>query len=428
MTEAFSSVQISYRRVNFMSNELAVSGGTPVRNTQINPWPSWPVNTEEEWESKIEPLLQEVYLSANEGSGGMMIPAFNARFARYSGTNHAIFMPHGTDSISAALAGALNLDGFSDGGEVIVPNYTFVATASAVLERRCTVAFVDIDADTFTIAPEAVEAAIQPGTTRAILPVHLGGHPADMGALREIAQRYNLAIIEDCAQAHGAEYQTKKVGSLGDVGAFSFQSSKNLTSGEGGIVTTNDKDIYARVHAFMNVGRPPGGARWEYPRLGWNYRPSEYLAAILQVRLEQLETQTVLRNQNAAYLSNALATITGIVPPKLASWVTKHGYHLYCLKYDSERFGGRPRGEFVNVLASEGVPCSIGYRSPLSQEPGMAHVAEKYPSLIRTLPSPNTERICQQSVWLFQNLFLGSERDMDDIVTAISKIQHAWNP
>ncbi|MDE0087579.1 MAG: DegT/DnrJ/EryC1/StrS family aminotransferase [Candidatus Poribacteria bacterium] len=409
-----------------MSNQLAISGGTPVRDIQTHPWPSWPSNTSDEWESKIEPLLREVYLSGNEGSGGAMIPRFCEQYAQYSGTNYALFMPHGTDSISAALAGALDLDGFSDGGEVIVPNYTFVATASAVLERNCTVAFVDVCPDTFTIDLDAVEAAIRP-ETRAILPVHLGGHPADMGALQEIAQRHQLKIIEDCAQAHGAEFQTKKVGSLSDVGAFSFQASKNLTSGEGGMVTTNDKDIHDRVCAFMNVGRAPGGARWEYPRLGWNYRPSEYLAAILSVRLELLEEQTNLRNRNASYLSNALEAIPGITPPELAKWATKHGYHLYCMKYNPEGFGGKSRQEFVNALSAEGIPCSIGYRSPLSEEPGMAHVAEKYPHLIRSLPCPNAELVCEQSVWLFQNLLLGSESDMDQVVDAISKIHRAWN-
>lgn len=409
-----------------MSNQLAISGGTPVRNTESESWPAWPLNTPEEWELKIEPLLRAVYLSGNEGIGGTMIERFSEQYARYSGTSYARFMPHGTDSISAALAGALDLDGFSDGGEVIVPNYTFVATASAVLERRCTVAFVDISPETFTINPEAVEAAIRP-ETRAILPVHLGGHPADLGALQQIAQRHQLAIIEDCAQAHGAEYQRKKVGSLSDVGAFSFQASKNLTSGEGGMVTTNDKDIHDRVCAFMNVGRAPGGARWEYPRLGWNYRPSEYLAAILQVRLALLEAQTDLRNRNATYLSNALETIYGITPPKLAPWVTKHGYHLYCLKYNPEGFGGKSRQEFVNALAAEGVPCSIGYRAPLSQEQGMTHVAQKYPHLIRTLPCPNAALVCEQSVWLFQNLLLGSEADMAQVVEAITKIQHAWH-
>lgn len=408
-----------------MSNQLAISGGTPVRNIKTHPWPSWPIRTSGEWESKIEPLLQDVYMSGNEGSGGAMIPRFCEQYAQYSGTNYALFMPHGTDSISAALAGALDLDGFSDGGEVIVPNYTFVATASAVLERNCTVAFIDVCPDTFTIDPKEVAAAIRP-ETRAILPVHLGGHPADMGTLQEIAKRHQLKIIEDCAQAHGAEFQTKKVGSLSDVGAFSFQASKNLTSGEGGMVTTNDKDIHDRVCAFMNVGRAPGGARWEYPRLGWNYRPSEYLAAILLVRLELLEAQTDLRNKNAAYLSHALEAIPGITPPELAKWVTKHGYHLYCMKYNPEDFGGKSRQEFVNALSAEGIPCSIGYRSLLSEEPGMAHVAEKYPHLIRSLPCPNAELVCEQSVWLFQNLLLGSESDMDQVVDAISKIHRAW--
>lgn len=409
-----------------MSNKLAISGGTPVRDLKTHPFPTWPLNNKDEWESKIEPLLRDVYMSRNEGSGGTMIPRFCEEYAAYTGTNYAVFMPHGTDSISAALAGALDLDGFSDGGEVIVPNYTFVATASAVLERRCTVAFVDILPDTFTIDPQAVEAAITPNT-RAILPVHLGGNPADMETLQEIATKHNLVIIEDCAQAHGAEYHTKKVGSLSNVGAFSFQASKNLTSGEGGMVTTNDKDIHDRVCAFMNVGRAPGGARWEYPRLGWNYRPSEYLAAILIVRLELLETQTILRNRNATYLTNALESIHGITPPILPPWATKHGYHLYCMKYNPQGFGGKTQVDFVKALSAEGIPCSTGYRSPLSKEPGMAHVGSQYPHLIRTLPCPNTELVCGQSVWLFQNLLLGSETDMDQVVNAITKIHNAWN-
>ncbi len=409
-----------------MANKLAIDGGTPVRNLQAKPWSPWPLNTTEEWESEVEPKLREVYLSATEGIAGGKAEELGEKYARYSGTNYAVLMPHGTDAISAALAGALDLDGFGDGGEVIVPDYTFVATASAVLDRRCTVAFVDIDPDYFTIDPEAVEAAIDPNRTRAILPVHLGGHPADMDALRQIAQKHGLALIEDCAQAHGAEYQNKKVGSLSDAGAFSFQSSKNLTSGEGGMVTTNDKDIGDRVHAFMNVGRAPGGARWEYPRLGWNYRPSEYLAALLLVRLEKLEAQTDRRNANAAYLSTGLEEIEGITPPKLAPWVTKHGYHLYCIKYSPDGFGGKSRSKFVEALSQEGISCSIGYRSPLSQEPGIAHVAQKYPHLIRETPCPHTEKVCQESVWLFQNQLLGSRGDMDDVVEAVVKIQRAW--
>ena len=187
-----------------MASQLAISGGTPVRDTQKDPWPISPLTGVEEWESEIEPRLREVYLSATEGLGGQKIEELNEKYAEYTGTKYAMFMPHGTDAISAALAGALDLDGFGDGGEVIIPNYTFVATASAALDRNCTIAFVDIDPDNFTVDPAAVEAAIDPNRTRAILPVHLGGHPAHMEALRQIADRYGLSIVEDCAQAHGA--------------------------------------------------------------------------------------------------------------------------------------------------------------------------------------------------------------------------------
>jgi len=254
----------------------------------------------------------------------------------------------------------------------------------------------------------------------------LGGHPANMEALRRIADKHGLKIVEDCAQSHGAEVNGRKVGSLGDAGAFSFQSSKNLTSGEGGMVTTNDKDTHDRVHAFMNVGRAPGGARWEYPRLGWNYRPSEYLAALLIPRLAKLEAQTDHRNANAAYLATELKQIEGITPPKLGPWVTKHGYHLYGMKYNPEGFGGKPRSDFLRALSAEGVPCSSGYGAPLSREAGMAHLAQKYPELIRELPCPVVERVCQESVWLFQNLLLGSQQDMDDVVEAVAKIQRTW--
>ena len=409
-----------------MASQLAIDGGTPVRDTKQKRWPGWPAVSVQEWESEIEPRMREVYLSATEGISGGKALELGEKYAAYSGTKYATFMPHGTDSISAALSGVLDLDGFGDSGEVIIPNYTFVATASAALDRRCTIAFVDIDPDTFTVDPAAVEAAIDPKRTRAIVPVHLGGHPANMEALRRIADKHGLKIVEDCAQSHGAEVNGRKVGSLGDAGAFSFQSSKNLTSGEGGMVTTNDKDTHDRVHAFMNVGRAPGGARWEYPRLGWNYRPSEYLAALLIPRLAKLEAQTDHRNANAAYLATELKQIEGITPPKLGPWVTKHGYHLYGMKYNPEGFGGKPRSDFLRALSAEGVPCSSGYGAPLSREAGMAHLAQKYPELIRELPCPVVERVCQESVWLFQNLLLGSQQDMDDVVEAVAKIQRTW--
>jgi dTDP-4-amino-4,6-dideoxygalactose transaminase len=334
-------------------------------------------------------------------------------------------MPHGTDAVSAALIGALDLDGLGDGGEVIMPNYTFIATASAALSVRCSVSLVDVDPVSFTIDPAAVEAAIT-DQTRAIMPVHLGGHPADMAALNAIAKKHGLAVIEDAAQAHGAEHQGQKVGAIGDVGAFSFQSSKNLTAGEGGCLLTNHKDIRDRAYAFKDVGRRPDGERWEYPRLGWNYRPSEYLAAILLARLDHLEEETKHRNENAAYLSEALDEIDGITPPQWRPWVTQHGYHLYMMLYDPAQFGGHSRDEFVRALDAEGISCTPGYKRPLSDEGALTTVAAKYPHLVKRHPCPNIEHAAEHSVWLYQNMLLGNQQDMDDIVEAISKIKQAF--
>lgn len=405
-----------------MSEKLAAQGGNPVHTRG---WPRWPQNTEEQWERLVEPALKNVYLSGAEGLGGGKARQFAANFAEYCGSKHGVMMPHGTDSISAALTGVLDLDGFSDGGEAILPNYTFIATASATLDRRVSIAFVDIDPKTCTILPEAVEAAITPNT-RAIVPVHIGGHPADMIRLRQIADKHGLKIVEDCAQSHGAEIHGKKVGSWGDAGAFSFQSSKNLTSGEGGMVTTDDEHVRDLVVAFMDVGRRPGGARWEYPRIGWNYRPSEYLAALLDIRLSLLEDETRIRNENGLYLYKRLSDIEGITPPYLAPYTTMHGYHLYMMLYDGDAFGGHSRREFLHALSAEGVSCTPGYGQPLSREAGLQHIAGKYPNLIRELPCPNVEKICATSFWFFQSMLLGSREDMMDIVEAIAKIQTAF--
>jgi dTDP-4-amino-4,6-dideoxygalactose transaminase len=408
-----------------MGNQLALTGGSPVRNADEKPWPEWPLNTEKEWDEEIAPLLKEVYLNKSEGLPAPMGARFGQAFTAYCDAAFGMMMPSGTTAISAGVSAALDLDGLTDGGEVIIPNYTFIATASAPLSVRCSLSLVDVDPVSFTMLPEAVEAAITPNTV-ALLPVHLGGHPADMDALNKIAEKHGLKVIEDCAQAHGAEYKGRKVGSLGHVGAFSFQSSKNLTSGEGGCLLTNDKDIRDRAWAFRDVGRRPGGERWEYPRLGWNYRTSEYLAGMLLARLNHLEPQIDLRNKNAAYLSKGLEAIGGLTPPQWRPWVTQHGYHLFMMLYDSEAFGGKSREEFMEALRAEGIPCNPGYQRPLTDEGGIKTVAEKHPHLIQRHPCPNVESTCAKSVWLFQNLLLAQQEDMDDILNAISKIKTAF--
>jgi len=213
--------------------KLAIDGGTPVRQAG---WPAWPVVSEELWETSVGPRLKQVYLSRVEGLPNPMAREFERRWCEYGGVAHAVLCSHGTDALQCAVAGALDADGLGYAGEVICPNYTFIASAGAPLALQTGICLVDVDLDDHNLLPAAVEASIGPKTV-GIMAVHLGGHPADMAALRAIAERHHLALIEDCAQAHGAKHHDRQVGSLGDCAGFIYQSSKNLTSGEGGLVT-----------------------------------------------------------------------------------------------------------------------------------------------------------------------------------------------
>ncbi|MBI5831442.1 MAG: DegT/DnrJ/EryC1/StrS family aminotransferase [Armatimonadetes bacterium] len=403
-------------------DSLAIDGGTPVRT---RPWPAWPRVDEAEWVKVIEPRLREVYLSHVEGLPGPRAHGFAAEFARWCGVEWGVMTPHGTDALMAAVAGALDLDGLRDPGEIIAPAYTFIATASAPLAVRCQVALADVDPETYTLDPTAVEALIGPDTV-GIVAVHLGGQPADMTALGEVARRHGLALIEDCAQAHGAAWRGRRVGGWGDCGAFSFQSSKNLTCGEGGCVTTDDFDLYERVMSFIDVGRRPHGERWEYPRLGWNYRPSEYLAALLTARLPSVTSDLERRADNAAYLSGLLSPVDGLDAPCLAAGATSHAYHLYMMTYRAEAFGGRSRDAFVAALGAEGIPAMAGYTQPLSEQPALAELRQQYPGVLRVGDLTATREVCAHSVWLPQSLLLADTWEMDDVATAVGRIQRAW--
>ncbi len=409
-----------------IGSKLAIDGGTPVRDVQRHPWPRWPVVSEQQWAEQVEPAMRAVYLSRTEGLGGTRSQQFARDFARFCQARHCRLLPHGTDAIMAALVATLELENWGPGGEVIVPNYTYIATASAALHQRMSVALVDIDPVSFTISPEAIEQAVRPGITRAILPVHLGGHPAEMDAINAIARKHGLKVIEDCAQAHGAQYRGRSVGALGDAGAFSFQSSKNLSSGEGGAVVTDDEGIDGRIHAVMNSGRAPGGARWEYPRLGYNFRPSEYVAALLSVRLEQLEKEASHRQRMARFLSKQLSQVKGVEPPVEAEGCTRHAYHLYAMLVDLDSFGGRDREAILAALHAEGIPCYAGYTHPLAETRGLQTLAEQFPESVRVLPSPITTDVCRRSIWLLQEILLADERDMLQVVEAFAKVQRAF--
>ena len=400
-----------------MQSKLAIEGGTPVHTRT---WPQWPV-----WDETEEKALLEVLRSGQWWSlGGTKVPEFEAAFAANQGTCFACAVTNG----SAALEIMLRALGIGCGDEVIVPAYTFIATASSALAVGAKPVFVDIEENTLNLDPNLLEAAITP-KTKAIIPVHIGGAPADMDGILAVAKKHGLRVIEDAAQAPLAEWRGQKVGALGDLGSFSFQASKNLNCGEGGVIVTNDETLAEQVWSVHNVGRRRGGDWYEHAVLGSNHRMTEWQAAILLGQLTRLEAQTQTRSANAAYLNTLLDSIPGITPPHPDPRVTRHAWHLYSFRYNSTAFGGKTLVEFLAALNAEGVPADEGY-APLYHEdifrkrgPGLCQLCIfDY----QKVSCPVAETASREIARLHQNTFLGARSDMDDIATAILKLQKAW--
>ena len=258
------------RSVSRLSGPLAHDGGRPVRDLRLRPWASVNDGNLSRWHAEMRAMFRRIYLTGIEGLPQPLAEQFAQQWAAYCGCRYGLLVGHGTDALRIGLAAALDHDGLDYGGEVIVPNFSFIASATAPLDRRFGVAFVDVDRGTLLLDPARVEEAIIPGKTRAILAVHLFGQPADMTTLRAIADKHGLKIVEDAAQAHGAIWEAGPVGSLGHVAGFSFQSSKNLASGEGGAFDKRRAIVrsgvfYAQHGAIANRRRPMGpcGSRLE---------------------------------------------------------------------------------------------------------------------------------------------------------------------
>ena len=398
-----------------MGNRLALEGGTPVRQ---RPFPSWPI-----WDENEEKQILDVLHSGNWGMlNGTKVHAFERAFADYQQARHGICVVNGT----AALEIALRAIDIAPGDEVITTPYTFVATVNAALVVGAVPILVDVNPETFCIDVEKIQAAIT-ARTKAILPVHIAGHPADMDGILEIAHKAGLRVVEDACQAWSAEWRGRRVGALGDLGTFSFQASKNITAGEGGIIVTNDDQLEEIVWSLHNVGRRKGGLWYEHVRMGWNYRMSEWQGAILLAQLARADQLAERRRHSAAYLSEALQTIPGIKPLKVDPRVTRHAWHIFILRYESQAFGGMSRDRFLKALQAEGIPCAPGY-VPLNDSAALLDGLERLQAFVEDVPSPRpcpvAERLCtHEAVWFTQNMLLGNEEDMDDIVKAVAKIQ-----
>ena len=398
---------------------LALRGGKP---TRTKPWPTWPIYDEREIKA-LEEVLRSRFWGGGVEDSGPKEKEFEEKFSKRHGCSYGVCVSSGT----AALYVALLSVGVGPGDEVIAPALTFWATGSAVLMTGATLVVVDVDPETYCMDFREVEKSIT-NKTKAIISVYNYGNAPDMDKISEISKENNIALIEDCARAHGFGWKEKPAGSIGDLGCFSFQQGKFMTAGEGGIIITNDELYAERCRSIRTCGRIKGDDIYkigiDYWLNWWNFRITQFQAAILLAQLERLEEQLKTRQANCEYLSKRLEEIEGIQPLKVDSRLTRHQPWPYLFKYDPKSFGGVSVIRFVEALNEEGIPSGGLDHPPLSMTLS-AHLSSA--RIVRKSKYPVAERAIQESVTLPQHLFLGTKEDMDTIVEAVEKIKKHSN-
>ena len=410
----------AYANVSRKASKLAVLGGRPVRTKPFSSWPIWDKNADEE-------LVLSV-LRSGVWSRNKVVAEFEKKYAELMGAKRCLATTNGTN----ALLTALHCLDVGIGDEVLVTPYTFIATIDVIFLCGALPIMVDVDPETFQINPDKIEEKISEHS-KAILPVHILGLPANMDKINAIARKHNLLVVEDACQAWMAEWKGKKCGTLGDLGCFSFQNSKNLPCGEGGAIVGHNDEIMDRCYSYHNFGRSYGSVTGRGNAiLGTKCRMAEYQAAILLAQMKRLEEQTQTRNENAKYLTSRIKDVPGIIPHKLYDGVTRAAYHLYPFRYKKEDFNNVPRSKFLAALKAEGIPCSSGYNrvnkgdffeDALQSKNFRKTYSKKRLDRCRQLNHcPDGDRLCDEAVWFFHSLLLGTKSDMDDIADAILKI------
>jgi dTDP-4-amino-4,6-dideoxygalactose transaminase len=396
--------------------KLAVKGGTPLLKGKQ--WGGkWPVFGKPEEEALLRVLrsgkwFRGGYPDASQSEVGK----FEEKFARYHDAKYGVCVTNGT----AALELAYRAGGVGLGDEVICPAATFVATSSAVNNIGGVPVFVDIDPETYDISPAAVEKAITK-KTKAIAPVHLGGYPCDMDALCDIAKKHGLFIVEDCSHAHGSEWKGRKVGAIGEMGTFSFQMGKTLTTGEGGIVITNNEKLAEKLFSLHNIGRIKGRPFYEFHMIAWNLRMTEFQGALLSSQFERFDQQIDHREELATYFAEELNKIPGVRAIKRDPRVTRWGFYYYTFKFISKDFEGIKRDQFIKAVQAEGVSLGGGgHIQPLYHNPVYKEGRAPY----RAEPCPNCEYAWkEEALSLTHSIFLGPKQDIADILAAIRKVR-----
>lgn len=392
---------------------LAIDGGVPVREKA---WPAWPTFEASEVEAATE-VLQSGRVNYWTGEQGR---EFEAEYARATGCRHAIALTNGTVALELALYAL----GIGAGDEVVTTSRTFIASASCAAVRGATPVIADVDPESQNITAETVRAVLTP-RTRAIVAVHLAGWPVDMDPMLALAKEHGIAVIEDCAQAHGATYKGRPVGSMGVINAFSFCQDKILTTGgEGGLITTNDEALWEKAWSYKDHGKSydamfrrehPPGYRWVHESFGTNWRLTEMQSAIGRVQLRKLPAWAAARRRNAAILTECFSRMPALrvtVPPA----DVEHAYYKYYAFIRPEFLApGWTRDRVIAAINAEGIPCMVGSGSEI-------YLEKAFPENLRPRERLPVARALGETALMFQVHPTLTEDHMRDVGAAVEKV------
>jgi dTDP-4-amino-4,6-dideoxygalactose transaminase len=402
-----------------MPSKLALLGASPLRQ---RPFTRWPV-----FDSREREQIEAVLSAGNWGgfpSPNRKAAEFSAAFARYHSASFAIPTTSGTSALEVALKAL----GVGPGDEVIVPAITFAATAYAAVACMARPVFADVSPVNACIDPASVASLIT-RRTKAIIPVHYGASVADLDELANISRTHAIPMVEDCAHVPGAEWRGRGVGTHGSLGCFSFQTTKPMTAGEGGMITTNDADLEQRCQSLINCGRRRPGDTFEGPLMGANYRMTEWQCGILLAQLARLPEQIERKSANAARLRESLDRVGGLRAIARDPRVTREVIYAFVFLVDETRLGVS-RNRFVRALQAEGIPCGVG-NEPVYRSELFPHEAAAYRQVCELAGStadapidcPVAERMFRhEMVSIPHECLLGDQRDVEDIISAIAKV------
>lgn len=412
----------AYGNLTNKAGKLAILGGDPVRKNK--PWPEWPYWDDEVIDSLTKTAKSRIWCRIQSPSGA--VPTFEKEYARLTGARFCVATGAGTQALHTCVE-AMDI---GPGDEVITSPYTDPGTIASILSARALPVLADLDPESYQLDPDDVERRITENT-RALMPVHMMGQPADMRRIMAIAKKHNLKVIEDACQAHLAQFDGKTLGTIGDVGCFSFQSSKTIACGEGGAIIGSDEALMDRCYTVHNHGTSRRGLT---ETIGPKYRMNEFEAAVLLGQFSGVTERFERRNENAAYLTSRIKDIPGLTPQKLYEGTQSGSFYLYPMSYHKELFNGVDRATYLKALAAEGVSLSPYIARGLHREPWIDHILDSkvYQKMYsrgrlrdyrEQCACPKCDQVCDEMAMLWASgPLLGTRQDMADIADAIEKV------